>query len=104
MWPAIPWHRTRSLRVRLTVAYTAFFALLLIVLGMLFRQTLSNVFFSQIGSALEEDAAALMSHLRFADGSPEWYFDEKAPDEAAVVERLRRMLLITDANGNRLEA
>src|SRR5688500_10192314 len=104
MWPSVPWNRMRSLRVRLTVAYTVFFALLLIVLGLLFRQTLSNVFRSQIGAILEDEVGALMGYLRFEDGSPEWFYDVNAPDEASVVERLRRsMLLITDANGNRLE-
>ncbi len=103
MWGSAKLKQTRSLRFRLTVAYAAFFALLLIVLGLLFRETLSNVFHSQIRSIVEDEMTTLMGYLRFEDGQPIWYYDENDPEEASVVERLRRILLLTDANGNRLE-
>jgi hypothetical protein len=101
--PPVGWNRTRSLRFRLTVAYTAFFAFLLIALGLLFRQTLSNVFHSQISQILDDESSALVSYLRFEDGIPTWYYDVNDPEEASVVDRLRRILFIADDTGKRLE-
>jgi len=49
---------TRGLRFRLAVSYVFFFTILLAFLGVVFRQTLSATFQSQMRSVLEEEWGA----------------------------------------------
>ena len=93
---------TRGLRFRLAASYVFFFALLLIVLGMVFRQTLSSTFAGQVDETLKEDFEAAKGYLRELDTGPDWVYDKKDPDETYAVERLRRIFMLADTEGHML--
>jgi heavy metal sensor kinase len=94
---------TRGLRFRLAFSYVFFFAILLVVLGGLFRQLLSSTFQSQMESILEDDFAAAKGYLRTEAAGPQWFYDPQDPDEAFAVERLRRVYLLADVEGHQLQ-
>jgi len=94
---------TRSLRFRLAVSYVFFFTLLLAFLGIVFRQTLSATFKSQMRSILEEEWGAAKGYLRTGSAGPDWIFDKEDPDESFVVNRIRRVYLLADTQGHALE-
>lgn len=89
----------RSLRFRLSVSYVLFFAVLLAGTGAFFRQTLAVILEGQSRALLDEEWAAILGFLRFEKRQPRWYFDRADPEESAVVARLLRTLLLTDAEG-----
>jgi len=96
--------RLGGLRVRLTVSYVLFFALVLIVVGLLFRRSLQFNLHQQSVAVLNEEWGAIRGYLRFnADGTHHWSYHADDPEEAYVVERLRRVFLLTDLEGNVLE-
>lgn len=99
--PAPSW--TRGLRFRLTLTYLVFFAVLLTLLGVVFRQILSSILQAQAREVLEEEWGAVKGYLRIEGGQVQWYFDRADPEEASIVERIRRVFLLTDANGRVLE-
>src|SRR6266481_4946313 len=94
---------TRGLRFRLAVSYVFFFTILLAFLGVVFRQTLSTTFKSQMQSVLEEQWGAAKGYLRTGSAGPDWVFDKEDPDESFIVNRLRRVYLLTDTQGRPLE-
>jgi heavy metal sensor kinase len=96
-------HFIRSLRFRLTVGFLLFFTLMLTGVGLLFRQMLISIFYDQATTALEEEWGASKGYLRFEHQRPIWMFDRFDPEESVVVNRIRRVYLITDATGNQLE-
>ncbi|MBI4873003.1 MAG: heavy metal sensor histidine kinase [Acidobacteria bacterium] len=97
--------RTRSLRFRLTISYVVFFSLLLGSVGVLFRQALVSLLDRQARALLEEEWAAVNGYLRFERRRQhEWFYDPTDQEDAAIVERLRRYFLLTDAEGNVMEA
>ena len=89
----------RGLRFRLAVSYVAFFALLLAVIGLLFRQNLKFQLDSEDRDALEESWSVAKSYVRIENFRPRWLADTTDPDENYVVERVRHVYLMTDANG-----
>jgi len=96
--------RLGGLRLRLTVSYVIFFALVLIVVGLLFRRNLEQSLHQQNAAVLNEEWAAVRGYLRFdPDGTHRWVYDADDPEEAFIVERLRRVLMLTDTAGNVLE-
>src|SRR5208337_1748871 len=94
---------TRGLRFRLALSYVIFFAILLVVLGLLFRQTLSTIFSGQVEDALKEEFGAVKGYLRTEDTGPTWFFDPNDPDESYAVNQLRRVYLLTDPEGHPLQ-
>ena len=94
---------TRGLRVRLAFSYVFFFTILLVLLGIVFRQTLSTTFQTQMQSVLEEEWGAAKGYLRTGQSGPDWFHDPKDPDEAFTVERLRRVYLLADTQGHVLQ-
>ena len=94
---------TRGLRFRLTVTYLLMFSLMLTALGFLFRSNLANTLDSQAQELLEEEWSAALGYLTFENQRPVWFYDHIDPDEAAIVTRLQRVLLLTDENGNLLQ-
>lgn len=90
---------TRGLRFRLTASYALFFTALLIGVGAFFRETLSERLKHQISDALNQDWAALKGYLRIENKRPLWFYDPHDPDEAFLVDRLRRVYLLADAQG-----
>jgi heavy metal sensor kinase len=94
---------TRGLRFRLAFSYVFFFTVLLVLLGIVFRQTLSATFKSQMASILDEEWGAAKGYLRTGPSGPDWFPDEKDPDETFTVERLRRVYLLADTQGHALQ-
>ncbi len=94
---------TRRLSFRLTASYLAFFTFLLIVLGLLFRSTLVNIQESQSKELLEDDRATLDGFLRLTSSGLAWVYDASSPQDSFLVERLRRVFMLADAQGNLLQ-
>ena len=83
---------TRGLRFRLAFSYVFFFTILLVFLGIVFRQTLSATFQSQMESVLDEEWGAAKGYLRTGPEGPDWFYDENDPDEVFTVERVQPRL------------
>jgi heavy metal sensor kinase len=94
---------TRGLRFRLALSYVIFFSILLVLLGMLFRQILSGTFQSQMESVLDEEWGAAKGYLRTGPEGPDWVFDEKDPDESFTVRRVQRVYMLADTQGHPLQ-
>jgi heavy metal sensor kinase len=94
---------TRGLRFRLTLSYVLFFTVLLCAVGLFFRHALSSIMDSQVREVLDEEWAAVNGYLRVVNHHPLWFYDEEDPEERAIVERLRRVFLLADAQGKALE-
>ena len=94
---------SRGLRFRLALSYVVFFSILIVMLGLVFRQTLSTILDSQVQDILEEEFGAVKSYLRTGDNGPDWFYDKSDPDETFTVERLRRVYLLTDTEGHPLQ-
>lgn len=93
----------RGLRFRLTLSYVLFFSVLLVGIGLLFRQTLRSQLDDDVRATLEEEWVAARAYLRIENKRPVWVADSTDPEEAYVVERLRHVYLLTDASGYVLE-
>jgi heavy metal sensor kinase len=93
----------RALRSRLALSYVMFFAVLLVLLGILFRQTLSNTFQNQMESVLDEEWGAAKGYLRTGPEGPNWFYDEKDPDESFTVRRVQRVYMLADTEGHPLQ-
>lgn len=98
---ALGW--TRGLRFRLALSYVIFFSILLLLLGLLFRQILSGTFQSQMESVLDEEWGAAKGYLRTGPEGPDWVFDEKDPDESFAVRRVQRVYMLADTQGHPLQ-
>jgi heavy metal sensor kinase len=98
---ALGW--TRGLRFRLALSYVLFFAVLLVLLGILFRQTLSGNFQTQMESVLDEEWGAAKGYLRTGPEGPNWFYDEKDPDESFTVRRVQRVYMLADTEGHKLQ-
>ena len=95
--------RMRSLRMRLTLSYLLLFALVLVGVGLAFRQALIATLKQQSEQVLDGEWSALRAYLRIHSGELVWAFDPEDPDESYAVERLRRIFLLTDTRANVLE-
>jgi heavy metal sensor kinase len=97
---------TRGLRFRLTAIYALFFAVVLIGVAALFRQRLETVQINEVQDTLEEEWGAMKGYLRI-ERVPElnkwfasWYYDPDDPEEATIVLDIKKIYVITDADGN----
>jgi heavy metal sensor kinase len=107
-WPG---RVTRGLRFRLTLTYVLFFACLLTFLGFFFHETLRSLYDSQLRNVLTEEWAALRGYLRIEkpkrgqgkEPQITWYYDRDDPEEALIVDRLKQVYLLMDANGRPLQ-
>ncbi|HEV8041902.1 MAG TPA: ATP-binding protein [Bryobacteraceae bacterium] len=95
---------TRGLRFRLAFSYVFFFTILLVLLGIIFRQTLTSIFQAQVLSILDEEWVTAKGYLRTTDAGPDWFHDPKDPDEAFTVQRLHRVYLLADTEGHVLQS
>ncbi|HEV2198805.1 MAG TPA: heavy metal sensor histidine kinase [Bryobacteraceae bacterium] len=93
----------RGLRFRLTLSYVLFFTVLLVAIGVLFRQALRAEMNGDVQALLEEEWGAAKGYLRIENQRPIWVADSSDPEEAYIVERLRHVYLLTDSNGYLLE-
>src|SRR5205085_7190988 len=92
-----PLRLLRGLRFRLAVSYVIFFSILLVGLGVVFREVLKNNLDAQATGVLNEEWGAVKGYLRIDKNGPEWFYDRKDPDENLIVERLRHVYLLADA-------
>ncbi len=94
---------SRGLRFRLTASYALFFAVLLLGVATLFRQRLERVQKQAVQDSLDDRWAALKGYMRVEPSGGKyyacWYYDDKDPDEATVVLDIKKVYVITDANG-----
>ena len=93
----------RSLRFRLALSYVIFFAVLVVSLGVVFRAVLQNNLEAQASEVLKEEWGAVKGYLRIDKNGGEWFYDPLDPDESYIVERLRRVYLLADAEGHPLQ-
>ncbi len=95
---------SRGLRFRLTASYALFFAVLLLAVATLFRQRLERVQTLEVQDSLEQEWAALKGYMRIELSGRNyyacWYYDDKDPDEATIVLDIKKIYVITDAEGN----
>jgi heavy metal sensor kinase len=95
--------RTRGLRFRLTLSYVVFFALLLIMIGVLFRPALQQIMYGQSEDILNEEWGGAKGYLRIEKYGPDWFYDAYDPEEGLVVNRLRNVYLLTNDQGVPIE-
>lgn len=94
---------TRGLRFRLTASYALFFAVLLVGMAGLLRARLETLLDNQVRTVLDQEWGAMKGYLRIEKDGPFWYYDSQDPDEAYIVERLRRVYLLADADGKPIQ-
>ena len=100
MFPLGPWRRiARGLGFRLTASYLVFFALLLVLIGVGFRNMLGRIQQAQLREGLDGDWAALRGYLQISQNGVAWHWDPNDAQEEFTVERLRRVFLLTDRDG-----
>jgi len=90
----------RGLRFRLTISYLLLFSALLVVIGLYFRHNLQVQTEGDVRAVLEEVWGEAKGYLRIENARPLWTADPDDPEDAHIVDRLRLVLLLTDANGN----
>lgn len=94
----------RGLRFRIAVSYVVFFALLLSVLGFVFRQALENTLYRQTQDLLNDDWDATKGYLRLGGSEGiNWFWDKYDPEEDFIVRRLTRVYMIADSEGHPLQ-
>jgi len=98
--PKLPVRLVRSLRFRLTLSYVLFFTLLLIGIGLFYRQILETQLETREQEALNEQWDAAKEYFSIENAQPIWSAD---PEDAEVVAQLRHLYLIADGNGNALD-
>jgi heavy metal sensor kinase len=98
---------SRGLRFRLTAFYALFFAVLLIGVAAIFRQRLESVQNTEVKDMLEEEWKAIKGGYMRIELNREagkyfvtWYYDKEDPDETTIVLDLKKIYVITDAQGN----
>src|ERR1700687_784133 len=94
---------TRGLRFRLAFSYVAFFAVLVVALGFVFRQTLATILREQSENILEAEWGADKGYSEFKDTGPDWFYDATDPDEDFLVKRLQHVYMLADAQGHPLQ-
>ena len=92
-----------SLRFRLALSYTIIFGVLLAGVGVVFRFELHSVIDEWMQEMIEDDWNAAGGFLRIEHGQATWSVDPRVPQQAFLIERLRRNLLLADAEGRVLE-
>lgn len=92
--------RTRGLRFRLTLSYVVFFALLLIMIGVLFRPALQQIMYGQSEDILNEEWAAVKGggYLRIERNGPQWFYDPYDPEDGFIANRLQHVYMLTNGS------
>jgi len=102
--PKLPVAKMRGLRFRLTVSYVLFFAVLLVVVGLSYRQYLKIQLDGVERAALEEEWDAAKGYLTIDNFRPHWDTpDPDDPDAQEIELRLKQVYFVADSNGNSLE-
>src|SRR5579863_8733940 len=90
----------RGLRFRLAFSYVLFFTLLLMIIGLLFRQNLKTQMEGDVRAALEEEWDGAKGYIKIENYQPVWTADTDDPEEEHIKERLQYVHLLTDSSGN----
>jgi len=91
---------TRGLRFRLMMSYVLFFTVLLVAMGFLFRETIRSLLERRMRDVVEEEWGSVKGYLKIERGQAMWMYDANDPEEASIVERLRRSYyLLTSLDG-----
>ena len=90
----------RGLRFRLTVSYLLLFSGLLVAIGFYFRHSLQVQTEGDVRAVLEEVWGEAKGYLRIENQRPIWTADPEDPEDQHIVDRLRYVILLTDAHGN----
>lgn len=93
----------RGLRMRLVLSYALLFAIVFTSVGLLFREALTVTINQQSERLLDEAWVALKGYLKVRNGELVWAYDPEQAEESYTVERLRRVLLLADLNGQIIE-
>lgn len=93
----------RSLRFRLALSYAIIFGVLLTGIGIAFRFELHSVIDEWQRELIDDDWNAAGGFLRIDRGQANWSVDPRVAQQAFFVERLRRNILLADAEGRVLE-
>ncbi|MBI5280993.1 MAG: heavy metal sensor histidine kinase [Candidatus Solibacter usitatus] len=101
--PGLAGRAVRGLRMRLTASFVLLFALVLVSVGLAFREALGVVLSQQSERVLDQEWAAVRGYLRMQRGELVWIYDPENSDDTFAVERLRRVLLLTDTQGKVME-
>ncbi len=102
-------HITRGLRFTLTAVYTIVFTLLLVAVSLFFRHNLASNLDQQAREDLDQNWAIIKAYLRIVndkgqqDFHPIWNADASDPEESAAVAAVKKVYLITDAQGRIME-
>jgi heavy metal sensor kinase len=100
--PQLPVRFGRGLRFRLMLSYVFFFTLLLVAVGLLFREILTRQLDGDIQALLDDDWGSIKGWVSIDNERPVW----TAPadeDDARIVAQLKQVYFIADSNGNALE-
>jgi heavy metal sensor kinase len=92
-------NRVPGLRMRLTLLYAGFFALILMGSGWLFRQTLVTILQRDAETLLEEEFAAVKSYLKVDHETVRWAYDPQDPEETLAVQSLKQVTLLAAPDG-----
>lgn len=92
----------RGLRFRLTLSYLLLFSALLVFIGLGFRQRLKAQTEGDVQAVLDEEWGTAKGYLRIENYGPVWTVDVRDPEDAHIKDRLQQVLLLTDADGNKL--
>ena len=98
----LPVNLLLGLRFRLTLSYLLLFSALLIFIGLGFRQRLKAQTEGDVQAVLEEEWGTAKGYLRVENYGPVWTVDVRDPEDAHIKDRLQQVILLTDANGNKL--
>ncbi|HET7221480.1 MAG TPA: ATP-binding protein [Vicinamibacterales bacterium] len=93
---------TLPLRVRLSVAYTAIFGLLIVLLGLVFYRALDRQLDDDATARLTGLTAGLHGYLHFEGATPLVIYDPDDDDQAAFVQEATRYFQIYDATSGAL--
>ena len=93
----------RGLRFRLALSYVLFFTLLLVAIGLVYRQNLKTQLEGDVRTALEGDWGAAKGYLEIENAEPVWIYDHTDPEEEYIVSRLKHVFLVSDSDGNALD-
>jgi heavy metal sensor kinase len=90
----------RGLRFRLAFSYFVFFTLLLVIIGLIYRQNLKTQMEGDVQAALEEEWDGAKGYIKIQNYEPVWYAGTDDPEEEHIEERLKYVHLLTDSDGN----
>jgi heavy metal sensor kinase len=94
--------RPLGLRTKLTLIYTALFALVLAALGAVTYRTLAALLDNRLDEQLEEMAAGLRRYVRFPGGKPSLAYDPDDAEQTFFAQTAGRYLEVYDANTGEL--